>query len=119
MDTIPDIPDSTDLPSVPTNGITDAVLDNVSGPFSTSFHRERAEALGELDISPFEEEDNVNYIRDIEVTIAKTWLIVYSAIIRLLNVLVSLSMSYEKHSLPILRAFSIVALVVCCRNACR
>lgn len=72
--------------------------------------------MGEVDVSPFEEEDDLNYIRDIETTITNTWLILYSTIIRILNILVNLSLSYEKHSLSILRAFSIIALVVCCRR---
>ena len=114
LDTIPDYDEFTQrTPSM--QDLSGSVLENPTAIFNLDFHRGRAEALGEVDISPFEEEDDLNYIRDIETTITNTWLILYSTIIRILNILVNLSLSYEKHSLSILRAFSIIALVVCCK----
>ena len=114
LDTIPDYDEFTQR-TPPMQDLSGSVLENPTAIFNLDFHRGRAEALGEVDISPFEEEDDLNYIRDIETTITNTWLILYSTIIRILNILVNLSLSYEKHSLSILRAFSIIALVVCCK----
>ena len=114
LDTIPDYDEFTQR-TPPMQDLSGSVLENSTAIFNLDFHRGRAEALGEVEISPFEEEDDLNYIRDIETTITNTWLILYSTIIRILNILVNLSLSYEKHSLSILRAFSIIALVVCCK----
>lgn len=114
LDTIPDYDEFTHR--TPTRqDLSGSVLENPTAIFNLDFHRGRAEALGEVDISPFEEEDDINYIRNIEATITNTWLILYSTIIRILNILVNISLSYEQHSLSILRAFSIIALVICCR----
>ena len=115
LDTIPDY-DEFAQRAPPAQDLSGSVLENPTAIFNLDYHRGRAEALGEVDVSPFEEEDDLNYIRDIETTITNTWLILYSTIIRILNILVNLSLSYEKHSLSILRAFSIIALVVCCRR---
>ena len=56
------------------------------------------------------------YLASLGITITKTWLLIYSTIIRILNLLVSISLSYEKHALSFLRALSIIALVICCRK---
>ena len=91
------------------------ILDNSTATFRQ--HRARAEAV--VGPSPLEldEDDEMQYIRGIGVTITKTWLVIYTAIIRVLDVLVNVSLQYEKHALPFLRVFSILSLVFCCRGA--
>ena len=70
--------------------------------------------------SESEIENSTNdYLTSLGITITKTWLLIYSTIIRILNLLVSISLSYEKHALSFLRALSIIALVICCTNRWR
>ena len=65
LDAIPDYDEFTQR--TPTmQDLSGSVLENPTAIFNLDFHRGRAEALGEVDISPFEEEDDLNYIRDIE-----------------------------------------------------
>ena len=60
------------------------------------------------------EDSSQQYINEIGETITNTWLVIYSVVIRVLDFLVTVSLSYEKHALYLLRVFSIIALVICC-----
>ena len=87
-------------------------LDNETAVFRNSIPLpEKEERPSELD----ESEDSLNYMKEIGETITNTWLMLYSALIRVLDFLVNVSLSYEKHALYLLRIFSIIALVICCR----
>lgn len=120
IDSIPDAPSSSHL--LPTEN---------SLPLSLHFHSvsildnetailRNAEATnpkqGELLFTPLEdsEDSSQQYINEIGETITNTWLVIYSVVIRVLDFLVTVSLSYEKHALYLLRVFSIIALVICC-----
>ena len=92
------------------------VMDNTTASFSSSVRplpRSRTKSDGTVDT-----ETSTEYLESIGNTITKTWLMIYSTIIRILNLLVSISLSYEKHALSFLRALSVIALVICCEK-CR
>ena len=95
-----------------------SVLDNTTASFSSSTHP--MEILTPHKTSESEIDNSTSdYLASLGITITKTWLLIYSTIIRILNLLVSISLSYEKHALSFLRALSIIALVICCKHLLR
>lgn len=92
------------------------MLDNATVGFSVKGAAPRGGKQSTL--TPPADEKDADYIQNIEETITTTWLVVYSAIIRVMDFLVSISLSYESHALSLLRACSIVALAICCGIVC-
>lgn len=102
--------------SLPRHKSSINVMDNTTASFSSSVRplpRSRTKSDGTVDT-----ETSTEYLESIGNTITKTWLMIYSTIIRILNLLVSISLSYEKHALSFLRALSVIALAICCEK-CR
>ena len=93
--------------------LRESMLDNTTVGFSVKGAVPRGGSQSAL--TPHAEKD-ADYIQNIEETITTTWLVVYSAIIRVMDFLVSISLSYESHALSLLRACSIVALAICCEG---
>ena len=96
--------------------LRESVLDNATVGFSVKGAAPRGGKQSAL--TPPADEKDADYIQNIEETITTTWLVVYSAIIRVMDFLVSISLSYESHALSLLRACSIVALAICCGSVC-
>lgn len=93
--------------------LEESVLDNSTILFRTKGSQTEVQTP-ESPPTVLPEEKDANYIQEIEETITQTWLVVYSVIIRVMDFLVTVSLSYERHALSLLRACSIIALVVCC-----
>lgn len=107
LDLIPETPTTKLLPAF-------SVLDNQTAEFrSTTVTTSQQE---ELLFTPMDDADDSSkrYMNEIGETINNTWLVFYSALIHVLDFLVSVSLSYEKHALSLLRVFSLIALVICC-----
>lgn len=97
------------------SSLYESVLDNTTVGFSVKGTVPRGEKQNAG--TPPTDEKDADYIRNIEETITTTWLVLYSAIIRIMDFLVSISLSYESHALSLLRACSIIALAICCECA--
>lgn len=91
------------------------VMDNTTASFRSSLRPSLQHSNSKAD-GTLENEASAEYLESIGNTITKTWLMIYSTIIRILNLLVSISLSYEKHALSFLRALSVIALVICCEG---
>ena len=64
----------------------------------------------------YDNENEEELFQAVSQTITKTWLILYGTVIRILDFLVGVSLSYEKHSLSLLRALSVISLVLTCMS---
>ena len=61
-----------------------------------------------------ENENGEELFQTVGQTITKTWLVLYGTVIRILDFLIGIYLSYEKHSLSLLRALSVISLVLTC-----
>lgn len=120
IDLIPDAPSSSHLLPTENSLPLSLHLRSVSILDNETAVLRNAETIqpkqGELLFTPMEdsEDSSQQYINEIGETITNTWLVIYSVVIRVLDFLVTVSLSYEKHALSLLRVFSIIALVICC-----